>query len=113
MGTEKLGMIGSIFLENGPLDGGIEANFSCTVRGAKGNFRWIFVHYPFIVEEGPSFFCKHLPCGMGTENFGMIGCIFPENGPLESGFQSNSSCTVRGARGDFIRFSYLYPCIFI
>ena len=35
-----------------------------------------------------------------------------ENGPLEVGHESNSSCTVRGAKGDFIRFSYLYPCIF-
>ena len=39
MGTESLGMIGCIFAENGPLEGGIESNFSGTGWGAKGDFR--------------------------------------------------------------------------
>ena len=37
MGTESLGMIGCIFAENGPLEGGIESNFSGTGWGAKGD----------------------------------------------------------------------------
>ena len=42
MGTESLGMIGCIFAENGPLEGGIESSFSGTGWGAKGDFRWSF-----------------------------------------------------------------------
>ena len=53
MGTEGLGMIGCIFAENGPLEGGIESNFSGTGWGAKGDFRWIFYPNPCIFEGGP------------------------------------------------------------
>ena len=42
MGTESLGMIGCIFAENGPLEGGIESSFSSTGWGAKGDFRRIW-----------------------------------------------------------------------
>ena len=42
----------------------------------------------------------------------MIGCIFAENGPLEGGVESNFSGTGWGAKGDFIRYSYLYPYTF-
>ena len=35
-------MIGCIFAENGPLEGGIESSFWGTDWGAKGDFRWIF-----------------------------------------------------------------------
>ena len=38
MGTESLGMIGCIFAENGPLEGGIESSFSGTGWGVKGDF---------------------------------------------------------------------------
>ena len=53
MGTESLRMIGCIFAENGPLEGGIESNFSGTGWGAKGDFRWIFDPNPCIFEGGP------------------------------------------------------------
>ena len=53
MGTESLGMIGCIFAENGPLEGGIESSFSGTGWGAKGDFRWIFDPNPWIFEGGP------------------------------------------------------------
>ena len=53
MGTESLGMIGCIFAENGPLEGGIESSFWGTGRGAKGDFRRIFGPDPFIFEGGP------------------------------------------------------------
>ena len=53
MGTESLRMIGCIFAENGPLEGGIESNFSGTGWGAKGYFRWIFDPNPCIFEGGP------------------------------------------------------------
>ena len=51
MGTESLGMIGCIFAENGPLEGGIESSFSGTGWGAKGDFRWIFGPNPCIFES--------------------------------------------------------------
>ena len=113
MGRESLGMIGCIFAENGPLEGSIESNFSGTGRGAKGDFRWIFDTNPCIFEGGPpTIFRKHMPSGMGTESLGTIGCIFAENGPLEGGVESSFSGTGWGAKGDFIRYSYLYPYIF-
>ena len=49
---------------------------------------------------------------MGTESLGMIGCIFAENGPLEGGIESSFWGTGWGAKGDFMRYSYLYPYIF-
>ena len=60
----------------------------------------------------PTIFWKHMPWGIGTESLGMIGCIFAENGPLEGGIESSFRGTGRGAKGDFIRYSYLYPYIF-
>ena len=53
MGTESLGMIGCIFAENGPLEGGTESSFWGTGWGAKGDFRWIFGPNPCIFEGGP------------------------------------------------------------
>ena len=90
MGTESLGMIGCIFAENGPLEGGIESSFWGTGRGAKGDFRRIFGPDPFIFEGGPPPFPKAHASGMGTESLGVIGCIFAENGPLEGGIESSS-----------------------
>ena len=52
-------------------------------------------------ERDPTIFRKHLPCGIGTESLGMIGCIFAENGPLEGGIESSFSGTGWGAKGDF------------
>ena len=60
----------------------------------------------------PTIFRKHMPSGMGTESLGMIGCIFAENGPLEGGIESSFWGTGWGAKGDFMRYSYLYPYIF-
>ena len=90
MGTESLRVIGCIFAENGPLEGGIEASFWGTGWGAKGDFRRIFGPDPFIFEGGPpTIFRKHMPSGMGTESLRVIGCIFAENGPLEGGIISS------------------------
>ena len=60
----------------------------------------------------PTIFLKHMPSGMGTESLGMIGCIFAENGPWEGGIESSFWGTSWGAKGDFMRYSYLYPYIF-
>ena len=60
----------------------------------------------------PTIFRKHMPSGMGTESLGMIGCIFAENGPLEGGIESSFWGTSWDAKGDFIRYSFLYPYIF-
>ena len=60
MGTESLGVIGCIFAENGPLEGGIESSFWGTGWGAKGDFtgwgakgdfmRYSYL-YPYIFES--------------------------------------------------------------
>ena len=64
------------------------------------------------LKGDPTIHKKHMPSGMGTESLGMIGCIFAENGPSEGGIESSLNGTVCGAKGDFIRFSYLlYPYI--
>ena len=52
-----------------------------------------------------------MPSGMGTESLEVIGCIFAENGPLEGGIESSFWGTGWGAKGDFMRYSYLYPYI--
>ena len=53
-----------------------------------------------------------MPSGMGTESLEVIGCIFAENGPLEGGIESSFWGTGWGAKGDFMRYSYLYQYIF-
>ena len=63
-------------------------------------------------KRAPTIFPKHMPSGIGTESLGMIGCIFVENGPLESCIESSFWGTGWGAKGDFIRYPYLYPYIF-
>ena len=63
-------------------------------------------------EEALHLFRNDMPSGIGTESFGTMGCIFAENGPLESGIESSFSGTGWGAKGDFIHYSYLYPYIF-
>ena len=116
MGTESLRMIGCIFAENGPLEGGIESSFWGTGWGAKGDFRWIFwpqsVHFRRAPPTPTPIVRKHMPSGMRTESLGMIDCIFVENGPLEGGIESSFWGTGPGAKGDYIRHSYLYPYIF-
>ena len=113
MGTESLGMIGCIFAENGPLEGGIESSFWGTGWGAKGDFQTDFWPRSVHFRRGPpTIFRKHMPSGMGTESLGVIGCIFAENGPLEGGIESSFWGTGWGAKGDFMRYSYLYPYIF-
>ena len=109
IGRESLGIIGCIFAENGPLEFGIESSLSGTGWDAKGDFRWIFYPNPCIFEGGhPTIFRMHMPSGMGTESWGIIGCIFAENGPLEGGIESSFSGTGWGAKGDF-RWIFFTP----
>ena len=70
IGTESLGLIGCIFAENGPLEGGIESSFSGTVWGAKGDFRWIFDPHTCIFEGGPHHFQKAHALRYGHRKFG-------------------------------------------
>ena len=113
MGTESLGTIKCIFAENGPLEGGVESSFSGTGWGAKGVFRWIFDPNPFIFERGPPPFSESTcPQVWAQKVWGRSDGIFAENGPLEGGVESRFSGTGWGAKGDFIRYSYLYPYIF-
>ena len=112
MGTESLGMIGCIFAENGPLEGGIESSFSGTGWGAKGDFRWIRGPNQCIFGGPPTIFRTHMPWGIGTKCWGMIECIFAENGPLEGGIESSFSGTGWGVKGDFRWVLGSNPCIF-
>ena len=84
-----------------------------TGGGAKGDFRWIFGLNPCIFEGGPPPFSESTcPEVWAQKVWGMITCIFGENGPLEGGIEWSLNGTVRGAKGEFRRFSYLYPYIF-
>ena len=112
IGTESLGMIGCIFAENGPLESGIESSFSGTGWGLRVITDEFLAPILVFSKEAPTIFRKHIPSGMGTESLGMIGYIFAENGPLESGIESSFWGTGWGAKGDFIRYCYLYPYIF-
>ena len=109
IGKESFGMIGCIFAENGPLEGGIESSFSDTGWGAKGDFRWIFYPNPCIFEGPPTHhFPKAHALRYGHRNLGMIRRIFAENGPLEGGIESSFSDTGWGAKGDF-RWIFDHP----
>ena len=70
IGPESLGLIGCIFAENGPLEGGIESSFSGTGWGAKGDFRWIFDPHTCIFEGGRHHFQKAHALRYGHRKFG-------------------------------------------
>ena len=53
IGTERLGIIGCIFAENGPLEGGIKSSFSGTGWGAKGDFT-------ICDNTEPGFYCRRI-----------------------------------------------------
>ena len=110
--TASLGMVGCIFAENGPLEGGIESNSGVPAGVLRVNSDGFLASIRAFSKGAPTIFRKHMPWGMGTESFGMIGCIFGENGPLEGGIEWSLNGTVRGAKGEFRRFYYLYPYIF-
>ena len=112
IGTESLGMIGCIFAENGPLEGGIESNSGVPAGVLRVISDGFLASIRALSNGTPTIFRKHMPWGMGTESLGMIGCIFGENGPLEGGIEWSLNGTVRGAKGEFRRFYYLYPYIF-
>ena len=63
-------------------------------------------------KRAPTIFPKHMPSDIGRESWGMFGCIYAENGPLGGGIESSFWGTGWGAKGDFIRYSYLYAYIF-
>ena len=109
IGTESLGMIGCIFAEKGPLEGGIESSFSGTGWVFSD---WFLASIRAFSKGAPTIFRKHMPWGMGTESLGMIGCIFAENGPLEGGIESSFWGTGWGAKGDFRRIFGPDPFIF-
>ena len=113
MGTESLGMIGCIFAENGPLEGGIESSFWGTGWGAKGDFRRIFGPDPFIFEGGPHHFPKAHALRYGHRKFGSDWMYIRGEWALEGGIESSFWGTGWGAKGDFMRYSYLYPYIFV
>ena len=58
MSTESLGMIGCIFAENGPLEGGIKSSLNGTIRGAKVDFIRFSCLYPYICESRTLAFSK-------------------------------------------------------
>ena len=60
----------------------------------------------------PTIVPKHMPSGMSTESFGVIGCIFAENGPLECGIELSFNGSGWGAKGDFRWILGPNPCIF-
>ena len=63
-------------------------------------------------KGAPTIFRMHMPSGMGTESLGMIGCIFAENGPLESGIGASFWGTGWGAKGDFRWIFGPNACVF-
>ena len=106
-------MIGCIFAENGPLESGIESSFSGTGWGAKGVSDEFLAPIRAFSIEAPHHFPKAHPLRYGHRKFGNDQMyISAENGPLECGIESSFWGTGWGAKGDFIRYSYLYPYIF-
>ena len=83
-------MIGCIFAENGPLEGGIESSFWGTAGVLRVISDGFLAPIRSFSKGPPTIFRKHMPSGMGTEWLGVIGCIFAENGPLEGAIESSS-----------------------
>ena len=73
IGTESLGIIGCIFAENWPLEGGIESSFSGTGWGAKGDFRWIFDPNPAFSKGASHYFPNAHALRYGHRQFGDHG----------------------------------------
>ena len=69
MGTESLRVIGCIFAENGPLEGGIEASFWGTGWGAKGDFRRILAPIRSFSKRAPHHFPKAHALRYGHRKF--------------------------------------------
>ena len=112
MGTESLGMIGCIFAENGPLEGGIESSFWGTGWGAKGDFRRIFGPDPFIFEGGPPPFSESTCPQVWAQKVGSDWMYIRGEWALRRWHWIKFLGTGWGAKGDFMRYSYLYPYIF-
>ena len=99
--------------ENGPLEGGTESSFSGTGWVLRVISDGFFGPNPCIFEGGPPPFSESkCPQVWAQKVWELIGCIFAENGPLEGGIESSFWGTGWGAKGDFMRYSYLYPYIF-
>ena len=101
-------MIDCIFSENRPLEGDTEA---VTVVPAV-MLKVIsdgFLASSHAFSKGPLHFPKaHALRYKHREHFGMIGCIFTENGPLQISLESSLNGTVQCAKGDFHTF---FTCI--
>ena len=77
-------------------------------------WRWFFWHHTACIFEGgpPPFSESTCPQVWAQKVWGLIKCIFAENGPLEGGVESSFSGTGWGAKGDFRWIFDTHPCIF-
>ena len=85
------------------------------VRSRPESLLWFevsFLALRVLIRRTSTILQRHMPSGMGTESLGMIGCIFAENRPLESGIESSFWGTGWGAKGDFRWIFGPNPCIF-
>ena len=112
MGTESLGMIGCIFAENGPLEGGIESRFWGTIWGAKGDFRWLFDPNPCIFEGGPHHFPKAHALRYRHRKFGDDRMYIRGEWAFRRWNWIKFQLYRLGCWGWFHTYSYLYPYIF-
>ena len=112
MGTESLGVIGCIFAENGPLEGGTESSFWGTGWGAKGDFRWIFGPNPCIFEGSPSPFSESTYPQVWAQKVWEWSDVYSRRMGPECRIESSFSGTGWGAKGDFRWIFGPNPCIF-
>ena len=113
MGTESLGIIGCIFAENGPLEGGIKSSFSGTGWGAKGDFRWIFYLNPSIFESGLHHFPNALALRYRHRKFGDHRMYIRGEWALRKRHWIKfQRYRLEGAKGDFRWIFHTNPCNF-
>ena len=112
MGTESLGMIGCIFAENGPLEGGIESSFS----GTGGVLRVISDGFlsptRAFSKRAPHHFPKAHALRYGHRKFGDDRIYIRGEWALRRWRWIKFQHYGWRAKGDFIRYSYMYPYIF-
>ena len=78
MGTESLAMIGCIFAENGPLEGGIESSFWVPAGVLRVISYVILTYTRTFSNQEPYLFRKHMLGAIHTAKLGMIRCIYVE-----------------------------------
>ena len=112
MGTKSLGMIGCIFAENGPLEGGIESNSGVPAGVLRVNSDGFLASIRAFSKGAPHHFPKAHALRYGHKKFGNDRMYIRGEWALRRWHWIEFWGTRGGAKGDFRWIFGLNPCIF-